>query len=67
MGRIKMANNSTAGWVAGIAIAACCGIAIGMLLAPKSGRETREAITGKVSEKINSFRKHDDKVTAGAV
>ncbi len=43
--------NSKAGWIAGIAVAACCGAALGMLYAPKSGKETRAMIAEKLSRK----------------
>ena len=43
--------NSKAGWIAGICVAACAGAAIGMLYAPKSGKETRAMIAEKLSRK----------------
>jgi gas vesicle protein len=48
----EMANNNAA-WIAGICVAACAGVAIGMLCAPKSGKETRAMIAEKIMKKSN--------------
>ncbi len=50
--------NAKAGWIAGIAVAACCGAALGMLFAPKSGKETRALLAEKLSrnKKLNAAK-----------
>ena len=42
--------------VAGIVVGATTGTAIGLLMAPKSGRDTRKMVRGKTDQYAQAFR-----------
>jgi gas vesicle protein len=44
------AEKHTGKWIAGMVSAALVGAALGVLFAPKSGRETRELLRAKVND-----------------
>jgi gas vesicle protein len=39
-----MGNNGTSSLIAGLAVARAAGVALGLLLAPKEGEETRQVV-----------------------
>ena len=51
-----MRRNRTKNMVIGVGIGSALGVATGILLAPKSGKETRQIIADRTSETIKNFK-----------
>lgn len=56
------AAKCAAGYALGLVAVAAVGVAVGMLFAPKSGKETREDIKEKVTDSIETIKDKAQKV-----